>query len=192
MTGSPGIDLEVSARLLGGYAWLEERCFEVLGRASGRLADPRVQAFLGTQARHHAWHAELWRQHLPVWGGPGPGELVAPAHPALVELVAALEPADAPDPALALLVGMYRVVVPAKVVAYTAHLATTTPLADAPVMRSLRFALQDEHEGWGEGEALIQSRSTGAGVVEAAASHQVVVQKLLAQAGGVTGGLLAG
>ncbi len=186
-----GIDLEVSARLLGCYAWVEERCYEVLGRCSGALTDPGVQVHLGTRARHHAWHSELWRQHLPVWAGPGPDEFVTPAHPALEELVEALEAPQAPDTTLAVLVGIYRVVVPAKVVAYAAHLAAASPVSDAPVIRSLRFALHDEHEGWEEGESLIQARCTSSEAVEAAGDHQVSLQRFLVRAGGLTGGLRA-
>ena len=44
------------------------------------------------------------------------------------------------------LVGVFRVLLPHKIAAYTYHLNSTSSITDAPTQRSLRFALADEFE----------------------------------------------
>ena len=64
---------------------------------------------------------------------------------------------EAPDLTIEKLVGVYRVLIPHKIAAYTYHLNNTSTITDAPTIRSLKFALQDEFEDWRDGEMLIQS-----------------------------------
>ena len=55
------------------------------------------------------------------------------------------------------LVGVYRVLIPRMIAAYTYHLNGTSRITDAPTIRSLKFVLQDEFEDWRDGEMLLQS-----------------------------------
>ena len=61
---------------------------------------------------------------------------------------------EAPELTIEKLVGVYRVLIPRKIAAYTYHLNGTSTITDAPTIRSLKFALQDEFEDWRDGEML--------------------------------------
>ena len=71
--------------------------------------------------------------------------------------VDAMTEPEAPELTIEKLVGVYRVLIPHKIAAYTYHLNNTSTITDAPTIRSLKFALQDEFEDWRDGEMLIQS-----------------------------------
>jgi hypothetical protein len=86
--------IEQSARRIGRHAWLEMRLFEVLGRWSGTVPDPRARAAFATHSRQHAWHAELWHGLLPAVPHLGAAELVAPDE-AAAAIVAGLDALDA-------------------------------------------------------------------------------------------------
>ena len=70
---------------------------------------------------------------------------------------------EAPELTIEKLVGVYRVLIPHKIAAYTYHLNNTSTITDAPTIRSLKFILQDEFEDWRDGEMLIQSLIETAG-----------------------------
>ena len=71
--------------------------------------------------------------------------------------------------------GVFRVLLPRKVAAYTYHRNGTSTITDAPTIRTLDFVLQDELADWREGEMLLQSLiSTPAEVERAAAGTPVV------------------
>jgi hypothetical protein len=84
-------------------------------------------------------------------------------------------------------VGVYRVLIPHKVAAYTYHLNNTSQITDAPTIRSLKFILQDEIDDWRDGEMLIQSLIETPDDVERAAAHQAKLEKLMLAAGGIAG-----
>ncbi|MDQ1437373.1 MAG: hypothetical protein QOK43_1002, partial [Acidimicrobiaceae bacterium] len=92
-----------------------------------------------------------------------------------------------PELTLEKLVGVYRVLIPHKVAAYTFHMNNTSTITDAPTIRSLKFALQDEFEDWRDGEMLIQSLIETEEEVERAASHQARLEAILVKAGGIAG-----
>ena len=53
---------------------------------------------------------------------------------------------EGPELTLEKLVGVYRVLIPHKIAAYTYHLNNTSTITDAPTIRSLRLVLNDELE----------------------------------------------
>ena len=61
---------------------------------------------------------------------------------------------EAPEHTIEKLVGVYRVLIPRFIAAYTYHLNGTSTITDAPTIRSLKFALQDEFDDWRDGEML--------------------------------------
>ena len=75
----------------------------------------------------------------------------------MVEFIETMREPEAPDQTIEKLVGVYRVLIPRKIAAYTYHLNATSRITDAPTQRSLGFILQDELADWTEGEMLIQS-----------------------------------
>ena len=94
---------------------------------------------------------------------------------------------EKPDETIEKLVGVYRVLIPHKIAAYTYHLNNTSTITDAPTIRSLKLILNDEFEDWRDGEMLIQSLVETPEEVERAAAHQVSLEKLLLAAGGIAG-----
>jgi hypothetical protein len=94
---------------------------------------------------------------------------------------------EAPEQTIEKLVGVFRVLLPHKIAAYTYHLNNTSPITDAPTQRSLRFALHDEFDDWRDGEMLIQSLLETEDEVQRAAAHQARLEKLMIKAGGIAG-----
>ena len=93
----------------------------------------------------------------------------------------------APELTIEKLVGVYRVLLPRLIGAYTYHLNATSSITDAPTMRSLRFALQDEMDDWREGEMLLQSLISTPEEVDRAANRQRELEQLVLAAGGIAG-----
>ena len=179
--------VEESARRVGHYKWIEMRLFEALGGWVATVPELDVKMRLGTHCYHHAWHAELWHKRLPELREMNPERLTVPPNDEMVTFVEALtEPEDA-DQTIEKLVGVYRVLIPAKVAAYTYHLNGTSTITDAPTIRSLKFAIQDEIDDWRDGEMLLQSLIETDDEVERAAAHQAKLQRLLLAAGGIAG-----
>jgi hypothetical protein len=94
---------------------------------------------------------------------------------------------EAPEHTIEKLVGVYRVLIPHKIAAYTYHLNNTSTITDAPTIRSLNFILQDEIADWRDGEMLIQSLITTKKDVKRASTHQAKLEVLMLEAGGITG-----
>jgi hypothetical protein len=184
----PGIfTVEESARRVGHYKWIEMRLFEVLGGWVATVPELDVKLRLGTHCYHHAWHAELWHKRLPELREMNPDRLTVPPNDELVAFVDALTEPEAPELTIEKLVGAYRVLIPAKIAAYTYHLNNTSTITDAPTIRSLTFILQDEMADWRDGEMMLQSLITDDVELQRAVDHQAKLQKLLLAAGGIAG-----
>ena len=176
-----------SARRVGNYKWIEMRLFEALGGWVATVPELDVKLVLGRHCYHHAWHAELWNKRLPELREMNTERLTEPPNDEMVAFVDAVREPEAPELTIEKLVGVYRVLIPRKIAAYTFHLNATSRITDAPTMRSLKFILQDEFEDWREGEMLLQSLITSPAEVERAASRQRELEQLIVAAGGVTG-----
>jgi len=183
----PGaFSVEETARRVGHYKWTEMKLFEALGGWIATVPELDVKMRLGTHCYHHAWHADLWNKRLPELREMNTERLTLPAD-GMEEFMAAMTEPEDQDQTIEKLVGVYRVLIPHLISAYTFHLNNTSTITDAPTIRSLKFALQDEFEDWRDGEMLIQSLLETPEEVERAAAHQVKLEKLLLAAGGVAG-----
>lgn len=169
------------ARRAGAYAWLEMRLFELLGRWATTVPEPAAAAQLGTASRHHAWHAELWHEHLPSIPGLDAAELVAPADVGIAAAVDDLVTA-APGSGVEPLASAYRVLVPRLVAGYDRDLAATSPVSDASVARTLRIVLADLVPDWIAGQRQLAALLTDQGAVERAAAQTARLELLLAGA----------
>jgi len=116
-----------------------------------------------------------------------PDRLIRPPNEALEAFVAALTEPEAPDLTIEKLVGVYRVLLPRKIAAYTYHLAATSRVTDAPTIRSLGFILEDETTDWREGEMLLQALIETDAEVDRAARRQSALETLMVRAGGIAG-----
>jgi hypothetical protein len=184
----PGsFNVEETARRVGHYKWAEMRLFEALGGWVATVPELDVKMRLGTHTYHHAWHADLFNKRLPELREMNTERLTAPANEHIEEFFAALTEPEAPEQTLEKLVGVYRVLIPHKIAAYTYHLNNTSTITDAPTIRSLKFILQDEFEDWRDGEMLIQSLIESEEEVQRAAAHQARLEAIMVKAGGVAG-----
>src|SRR5947208_1176052 len=184
----PGLfDVEETARRVGNYKWIEMRLFEALGGWVATVPELDVKMRLGTHCYKHAWHAELWNKRLPELREMNTERLTLPANDTVVAFIDAMCEPESPDQTIEKLVGVYRVLLPHKIAAYTYHLNGTSTITDAPTIRSLRLALQDEFDDWRDGEMLIQSMLESEADVRRAADHQARLESLIVKAGGIAG-----
>ena len=178
--------VDETARRVGHYKWVEMKLFEALGGWIATVPELDVKMRLGTHCYHHAWHADLWNKRLPELREMNTDRLTLPPDGMEAFFAALTEPEDQ-DLTIEKLVGVFRVLIPAKVAAYTYHLNNTSTITDAPTIRSLNFILQDEFQDWRDGEMIIQSLIETDAEIERAAAHQVKLEKLLLAAGGIAG-----
>src|SRR5688572_14108691 len=184
----PGaFDVAETARRVGNYKWVEMRLFEALGGWVATVPELDVKIRLGTHCYHHAWHAELWHKRLPELREMNPERLTRAPNPETEAFVAALTAPEAPDQTIEKLVGVYRMLLPRKIAAYTYHLNATSRITDAPTIRSLGFILQDELTDWREGEMLLQALIETDAEVERAARRAAELETLISRAGGIAG-----
>lgn len=176
-----------TARRVGNYKWIEMRLFEALGGWVATVPELDVKLVLGRHCYHHAWHAELWNKRLPELREMNTERLTEPPNDEMVAFVDAVREPEAPELTIEKLVGVYRVLIPRKIAAYTFHLNATSRITDAPTMRSLKFILQDEFEDWREGEMLLQSLIASSEEVARANNQQRELEQLIVAAGGITG-----
>jgi hypothetical protein len=184
----PGaFNVEETARRVGNYKWIEMRLFEALGGWVATVPELDVKMRLGTHCYQHAWHSELWHKRLPELREMNPERLTTPANDEVAAFMSALTAPEAPDQTIEKLVGVYRVLIPHKIAAYTFHLNNTSTITDAPTIRSLKLIMNDEFEDWRDGEMMIQSLLESEEEVRRAADHQALLEGMLLKAGGIAG-----
>lgn len=184
----PGsFSVEETARRAGNYKWAEMKLFEALGGWIATVPELDVKMRLGSHCYKHAWHAELWHKRLPELREMNPDRLTLPANDALVRFFEAMTEPEAPETTLEKLTGVYRVLIPRFIAAYTYHLNNTSEITDAPTIRNLKFILQDEFDDWRDGEMIIQSLIESPADARRVAEHQARLESLMTEAGGVAG-----
>ncbi len=184
----PGLfSVEETARRVGAYKWLEMRLFESLGGWVATVPELDVKLVLGRHCYHHAWHAELMDKRLPELREMNTERLTEPANAEMEAFVEALREPEAPEHTIEKLVGVYRVLIPRKIAAYTYHLNGTSRITDSPTQRSLGFMLQDEFDDWREGEMLLQSLIETPEELERASRRQQELEAIMLAAGGIAG-----
>ena len=179
--------VDESARRIGNYKWIEMRLFEALGGWVATVPELDVKLRLGTHCYKHAWHAELFHKRLPELREMNPERLTLPGSDDVKVFMEAITEPEAPELTLEKLVGVYRVLIPRKIAAYTFHMNNTSTITDAPTIRFLKQALVDEFDDWRDGEMLIQSLMLEPSDAERAATHQAKLEALIVKAGGICG-----
>ncbi len=184
----PGaFSVEETARRVGNYKWIEMKIFELMGGWVATVPELDLKLKLGTHCYHHAFHSELWHKRLPELREMNPDKMTVPANPEMEAFVEALSAPEAADQTIEKMVGMYRVLLPHLIAAYTYHQNNTSTITDSPTIRSIGFCLQDDMEEWREGEMILQSLITTPEQADRAAAHHAALTKLMVAAGGVTG-----
>ncbi len=179
--------VEETARRVGTYKWIEMKVFEVLGGWVALSPELEVKMQLGTHCYRHSFHAELWHKRLPELGEMNPQRLTAPANGELESFFDQLNQTLDPEQTIERLTGIYRVLLPGLITAYSYHLKNTSTITDAPTMRILELCLRDDIQEWQDGEMLLQSLLLDALGIDRAADWQAELAKLLLEAGGIVG-----
>lgn len=174
-----------SAQRLGSLRWAEMQLFELLGGWVQSTEEPDAKLLFAVNSHHHAEHAATLLGRLPAAGEWAAELVTAPAHPTIEPvLVGVADLGD--DQTLERLVAVYRVIVPALLVAYAVHIERTNEVADAAVRRSLRMVIDDESRDWRAGQALIARRLVDSASVGRAAAFQQRLEIELLEAGGLS------
>jgi hypothetical protein len=130
-----------TADLVGRECYAEITLFHALGKRAGAASAVGVMVVLAGAAEGHAWRAKVLEELLPVsLGLPGVEDATRSAGPEFDEAVARLV-GESDDVALAEAVA--KVLYPAMLGAYRAHLVGCSEIADPPVMLALRRVIAD-------------------------------------------------
>ncbi len=184
----PGrFSVEETAKRVGHYKWVEMKVFEMMGGWVATVPELDIKLRLGTHCYHHAFHSELWHKRLPELREMNPDKMTVPPNPEFETFIEALMAPEAADQTIEKMVGLYRVLLPHLIAAYTFHKNNTSTITDSPTIRSIDFCLQDDMEEWREGEMVVQSLLETDEQVDRAAAHQAKLTKLMLAAGGVAG-----
>lgn len=185
--GAPGLTLVDSARLAGGYAWIEARLFEELGSWVVNEAVHEARLLFDVQSQIHAWHAELWAERIPVVEGVSdPASFTVAPDVGVEQLLRALggsHDGEVGGGTLVRLVGLSRVVLPRLLCGYLHHQRRATPGSDAPVIRALRLVVADEIEAWQQAELMVQGLIRRPHDVAVVTAHQQYLESLIAGTG---------
>jgi hypothetical protein len=129
----------------------------------------------------------LWHKRLPELREMNQDRLTLPPNPEFEKFMDAVREPEAPELTIEKLTGVYRVLIPRFIGVYTYHLNGTSRITDAPTIRSLKFALQDEFEDWRDGEMLLQSLIDTPEKVERSARRAAQLEELYIASGGIAG-----
>jgi hypothetical protein len=177
---------EESARRVRVFAAVEERAAALLEAFAGTIDSDHGRTTLARHARHHAFHGELLRSRVADASGSA-GDAVEDADvAAFLDAVAAPTGADS---AIELLTGVYRVLLPRAITAYTYFLRALGGDASDSDQRWYDMILKDSFDAIRDGELLLQSLlgEGGESAVQRSADRKAELEKLMVKTGGLVG-----
>ena len=175
------LSAEEGARRVRIFRQVEARQAQLFEQWAALVTEPHLQTSLKRHARHAEWHAFLW--HNAVADSDG-NESEDPEVTAFLDAVAATQGVDQ---TVEFLTGMYRVLIPRKIAAYTYYQrAIGTEDSDAD-WRWIDFILKDEFDAIRDGELSLQSLLAGDAEVERSANRKAELELMMLKAGGLVG-----
>ncbi len=183
-TASRIISPEESARRVRTFAIVEERASTLLEAFAPSISEAHGQATLARHARHHAFHAELLRTRVADASGQA-GDTVEDADVAAF-LDAVGQPTDAAK-AVEFLTGIYRVLLPRAITAYTYFVRALGGDATDADQRWYDMILKDSFDAIRDGELLLQSLLTGPEDVQRSADRRAELESIMVKTGGLMG-----
>jgi hypothetical protein len=170
------------ARRVAIFAAVERRQAELLDDWATTVTEPHIATILERHARHARWHADVWQQQ--VADGANANGASDPDLAAFLDKVA---DAKGAEQTIEFLTGIYRVLIPRKVTAYTYYQrAIGTENTDADT-RWIDFILKDELDAIRDGELALQTLLADANDVERSAQRRVELETLMVKTGGLAG-----
>jgi hypothetical protein len=174
-----------SARRVRRYRYAVERAMRIMAGWIALTPELSAKLVLGRQVWDAAQHADLWGKRLPELRAPA--QTSEPASAGFVAFMDALESRDAPPETVERLVGLYRVLKPHLLAAYSQHLGRANPVYEPPTRRILLRCVEDERRHIAAGETVLAPLLAAPGTGERAGAWQARLEALLAASGGVTG-----
>jgi hypothetical protein len=175
---------EESARRVRTFAATEERAAQLLEAFAGKgaVGSDHGAATLARHARNHAHHGELLRSQVADASGSA-GDAVEDA-----ELAGFLD-ALAADDAVDFLTGVYRVLLPRAITAYTYFVRALGSDAADSDQRWYDLILKDSFDAIRDGELLLQSLlgEGGEDAVQRSAARRAELEARMVKAGGLVG-----
>jgi hypothetical protein len=173
---------EESARRVRIFASVEEQAAQLLESFSGSIDSDHGRTTLARHARNHAHHGELLRERVADAAGAKGDAIEDEATAAFVAALAADDPID-------FLTGIYRVLLPRAITAYTYFVrALGSDAADAD-QRWYDLILKDSFDAVRDGELLLQSLlgEGGDAAVQRSADRRAQLEAHMVKAGGLVG-----
>jgi hypothetical protein len=180
--GQPGLGVEDNVAPLKRYNWVETRLTDLVLAHVTSTPEWEVKGGFCLHVWLDAEHAKWLQERVAELRHP-PHHFHVPPDDALEAwLQEALRSADTVE----LLVAIYRVIKPALLEAYRAHMERTNPLVDHPTRRLLRFMILEEEEMIGWGEAALQALLVDDDTRARAAAWEAHLRAYLEAAGGIS------
>jgi hypothetical protein len=177
------LSAEEGARRVRLFAAIERRQAELLDQWAETVSEPHLQTTLKRHARHASWHAHLWENDITDGASSANGSADADVQ-AFLDAVASPK---GEGELVELLTGVYRVLVPRKVTAYTYYQrAIGTEDSDAD-WRWIDMILEDEFDAIRDGELSLQSLLKGSDEVDRSAKRKAELETLMVKSGGIVG-----
>lgn len=178
-----GLAVEENVRRLKRYAWVEAGMTDLMLARLTATPEWEVKGGLSLHVWLDAEHARWLQTRIAELRSPPHNFHLAPDGP----LDAWLQEALRSTTTVELLTALYRVMKPALLAAYRAHLEETHPLVDYPTRRILRFMILEEEETIAWGQAALEALLTDETQRAEARSWEAHLLAYLDAAGGVTG-----
>ena len=181
--GRPGLRVEENVALLKRYTWVETRLTDLILGHLTATPEWEVKDALCLHVWLDSEHARWLQERVSELRHPPHNFHRAPDPP----LDAWLQEALRSRGTVELLTALYRVIKPALLDAYQAHLDATHPLVDHPTRRFLRFIIQEEQEMIAWGQAALEALLTTGDARRQARDWEAHLRAYLDAAGGVAG-----
>lgn len=177
------LSADEAARRCRQFAEIERQLAALLEQWAPEVGNEELKGTFARHARQHSWHVTVFEDLLSDSTAPGDGTIDDLDVDAFLKALAEPPGGDL----LGFLVGVYRVLLPRQISAYTYYLrALGTSAADSDA-RWLGIVLQDEFDGIRDGELAIQALLVSAADVERAANRRLALETHLVKAGGIVG-----
>jgi len=175
-----------SARRVRIFAAVEARLATALEAFAGVIDVDHAKGILARHAKRHAWHSFLFQNALEDAAGSTPTDSSIEDTDIAAIVDAVLAP-DGVERTIEFLTGVYRVLLPRQITAYTYFVrALGGDAADADE-RWFDFVLQDAYASIRDGELLLQSLLAGPDEVQRSADRRAELEAMFVIAGGLVG-----
>ncbi|TVY10976.1 hypothetical protein [Paenibacillus cremeus] len=175
--------VEINSKVLRRFRYIHEQLFRCEAAQLPARANWHLKAALGRHLYEDAEAVGALRRRILELRTP-PTQLLKEPNVTLALLFEDLIHAETD---MELLAGIYRVVKPALLEAYTLHMAETQQLVDYPTIRILKVLCMELREQIEWGERMIAELQQDGEPLELAAEFEAHIADYLAAAGGITG-----